>query len=841
MRPRVFSMAIVLGPLPFGLYLKTKAIEPLLISAHSPRRALYMTHPGLMWTNVISDFFVGLSYVLFLYGLYWLIAKLKDIPELTGYLWVLGAFRVFILASGASVLMRIITVWWPMYQISIVLKIICAAAATPTAVIFAFRARSIAASVQRFFDLLATETQQADTLQKSQEFLDRVGRIAGIGGWEVDLAADEVTWSAETYRIHAAPLDYRPTLQEGIKMYAPEARPTIISAVLTASAGGAGWDLELPVDRMDGKRIMVRSVGEVDFRNGNPVRLLGAFQDITAEVAARDALRKANERVALATESGGIGIFDWDIKQDLCDADPWMHRLYGMEPPGCATPLRYWAGPMHPDDRENVIEALEDAMADRRPYDTEFRVVWLDGSIHHIRAIARVTRDESGAPTHIIGVNWDVTESRRLTAELAEQHDLLRVTLQSIGDGVITTDVHRNVLWLNPVAERMTGWTTSEACGKPLLNIFVTLNGETREPVENPIANFAAQGNVVGLARQTILLSRSGTEFGIENQAAPIRDSNGEIIGNILVFRDVTEQRRLAAETEHVTKLQLELKTKDEFLSHVSHELRSPLTSIYSFSSIIADDLAGDTTPEQKEYLQIILKNVVQLQSMIEDLLTVTQTREGKLSIELQSVVPADAIGDALHTLSSAATTKQVALSAADTSALPAVCADPVRLRQILIILLDNAIKFTPQGGSVILSASTSHLDRLLFQVTDTGCGIPEEKRTLVFENLYQITGPAAPDTSQQGRIGLGLGLHIARNLVIRQGGTSGSPKLPVAVVFSTLPCPFIRKAASQPSPSSIILAAASLTSQWKAVRISFLPLSSDRKPTLFACTASTT
>ena len=700
-----------------------------------------------------------------------MVRKLKRLEGIKSWLTVINSFRIFILISGMIILVRILYIWFPLYQLTIGLKIACALASVPTAIVFTRHAPALSDNVRRFFSILETEKAQANSLRKSEEFLDRTGRIAGIGGWELDLIKDEVIWSPETHRIHGAPPGYKPKLQEGIKFYAPEARPTIIAAVLTASAGGEGWDLELPIIRMDGTRIMVRSVGEVETRAGKAVRILGAFQDVTDQVAAREALLKANDRVALATDSGNIGIFDWDIKKDLCTADSCLHRLYGMEYPGHATPLEYWAGPMHPDDRQNVIEALEDAIADRRPYDTEFRVIWRDGSVHHLRATGRVTRDEYGAPVNMVGANWDVTEARRLTAELAEQHDLLRVTLQSIGDGVITTDISRNVSWLNPVAERMTGWSTVEACGKPLLEIFNTLNAETREPIDNPVANFAAQGNVVGVARQTSLISRTGKEFGIENQAAPIRDGNGELIGNILVFRDVTEQRRLTAETEHVTKLQLELKTKDEFLSHVSHELRSPLTSIYSFTSIMVDGLAGQITPEQEQYLQIVLKNVVQLQSMIEDLLTVTQTREGKLSIELQSVAAADAVRDALHTLSSAATTKQIALSGTECGDLPPACTDATRLRQVLIILLDNAIKFTPQGGAVTVTVTETHQSSLLFQVSDTGCGIPEEKRTLVFENLYQITGPAPPDTSQLGRIGLGLGLHIARDLVTRQGG----------------------------------------------------------------------
>jgi PAS domain S-box-containing protein len=766
-----FLPAATLNPALFALFVRLDAASRLPNNEYAQGRELMRVHPWLFSSNILADLIIGTSYILFFVGVCLIVRELRRIDAIKTHLWLLTVLRVFILASAGIVLIRITYVWFALYPIALALKIVCAAASLPPAVLLVRRAASVAASVTRFFDLLLTQQRIADDLRKSEELLDRTGRLAGIGGWSLDLITNEVTWSAETHRIHAAPPGFQPTLQDGLKCYPPEVRPQVIAALLTASAGGPGWDLELPFTRLDGQNIWVRVVGEVDMQDGKPVRVVGAFQDITAIVTAREALKMATERVSIATQSGQIGIFDWDIKADLCTADPWMHTLYGMPASDQPGSLAYWAKNMHPEDRPGVVEALEDAIADRRPYDTEFRVVWPDGSIHYIRASAKVTRDEFGTAVRMFGVNWDVTDFRRLTAELAEQHDLLRVTLQSIGDGVITTDVHRNVSWLNPVAERMTGWSTAEATGRPLTEIFNTLNAESRDPAENPVANYPAQGNTVGLARQTLLVARDGTEYGIENQAAPIRDGNGELIGNILVFRDVTEQRRLAAETDRVSKLQIELKTKDEFLSHVSHELRSPLTSIYSFSSIIADGLAGDTNPEQSEYLQIILKNAVQLQSMIEDLLTVTQTREGKLSIELQCVPVAEAVTDALHTLRSAAATKQIHLSASDCSNLQPACADSTRLRQVLIILLDNAIKFTPEEGSVTVTVSERGDGMLLFSVTDTGCGIPEEMSTRVFENLYQITGPAQPDTSQQGRIGLGLGLHIARNLITRQGG----------------------------------------------------------------------
>jgi PAS domain S-box-containing protein len=379
----------------------------------------------------------------------------------------------------------------------------------------------------------------------------------------------------------------------------------------------------------------------------------------------------------------------------------------------------------------------------------------------------------------MIGTNRDVTEAHRLAAELEQQHELLRVTLLSIGDAVISKDVNRHIVWMNGAAERMTGWGATDAIGKPVSEVFRIVYEATRLPADVQTNPDPAKMRRVGMDERVVLISRDGVERNIESCATPLYDARANLIGSVLVIRDVTEQFRLARETEQITKLQLDLKLKDEFLSHVSHELRSPLTSVYSFTSIIADNLAGDTTVEQQEYLQIVLKNVLQLQAMIEDLLTVTQSKEGKLPIELQAVSVAPAILDAINTAHPAAVAKQISITVMDTSNVPAVASDPTRLRQIMIILLDNAIKFTPDGGHIDIRVVEDG-DMLRFEVEDNGIGIPLEKRARVFEKLYQITSGEHADTSLAGRIGLGLGLHIARDLVRRQGGNiwvTGAPE----------------------------------------------------------------
>ena len=166
-----------------------------------------------------------------------------------------------------------------------------------------------------------------------------------------------------------------------------------------------------------------------------------------------------------------------------------------------------------------------------------------------------------------------------------------------------------------------------------------------------------------------------------------------------------------------------------------------------------------------------MLRNVKQLQSMINDLLEVTRMQAGKLTIEVQSTSIADAIGYAVNTLQGAADAKGVNLSAdagGELALLPFVCADPTRLRQILIILLDNAIKFSPTTGVVKVRAriSAGSPGSLRLEVSDTGCGISPHLTERIFERLFQAGDPASA-----GRKGLGLGLYICKDLVTRQGG----------------------------------------------------------------------
>jgi signal transduction histidine kinase len=231
-------------------------------------------------------------------------------------------------------------------------------------------------------------------------------------------------------------------------------------------------------------------------------------------------------------------------------------------------------------------------------------------------------------------------------------------------------------------------------------------------------------------------------------------------------IRYAVERQALLTSLE--TSRQQQLQFKDEFLSHVSHEMRTPLTSIYQFTSILCDGLAGAVSAEQRDHLGTILKSVSQLQAMIHDLLEATRTVSGKVRIEPHGMEVAEIIQLAITILRNSAQQGQIALELTVDPGLPLAHADADRVLQILINLIANAIKFTPERGSIVAKACLVEIDPgfIYISVSDTGRGISPEARPFIFERMYQ-----APEALDNSRTGLGLGLYIAKELVELHGG----------------------------------------------------------------------
>jgi signal transduction histidine kinase len=226
----------------------------------------------------------------------------------------------------------------------------------------------------------------------------------------------------------------------------------------------------------------------------------------------------------------------------------------------------------------------------------------------------------------------------------------------------------------------------------------------------------------------------------------------GEITSKHLerALRYAAERQGLLRSLETVRKQQLEF--KNQFLSHVSHELRTPLTCIHQYVTLLLDGLAGPMLPDQWDYLKTVLKSVNQLHAMIRDLLEATRADSGKLRVEPRCVAIGELIQQAVAMMRPTAAENRVGLEAVLEPAIPLVYADPDRVLEVLINLIDNGIKFTPADGSVTVKASMVETDSsaVYLSVCDSGRGIPAESLPQVFERLYQdpmrwmATGPAS-------------------------------------------------------------------------------------------------
>ncbi|MDD4588273.1 MAG: PAS domain S-box protein, partial [Heliobacteriaceae bacterium] len=203
-----------------------------------------------------------------------------------------------------------------------------------------------------------------------------------------------------------------------------------------------------------------------------------------------------------------------------------------------------WAKQTHPDDIDRVTQAIQEHLAGKTPfYSTEYRVLCKNRTYKWVHDRGQALWDEEGNPVRMVGSYTDITARKRAEEAWREQQEWFRVTLASIGDAVIATDTTGAVIFVNPVAAKITGFTEEEALGQPIDEVFQIINEETRLPAEIPVNRVLQDGTVVGLANHTVLVSRNGTEYPIADSAAPIRNDRGEVLGVVMVFQNVTERR----------------------------------------------------------------------------------------------------------------------------------------------------------------------------------------------------------------------------------------------------------------------------------------------------------
>jgi PAS domain S-box-containing protein len=343
----------------------------------------------------------------------------------------------------------------------------------------------------------------------------------------------------------------------------------------------------------------------------------------------------------------------------------------------------------------------------------------------------------------------------------AASRDLLHTTLTSIGDAVISTDAAGKVTFMNGVAQKLTGWTQAEAEGRPLQNVLTIVNEETRQPVENPAEKALREGLIVGLANHTVLISRDGGERPIDDSAAPIRNSQGVVIGVVLVFRDVTERRR---SEEQLRRLNRDLTRTNQDLQQfsyaASHDLKEPLRTVSNYLQLIRSRYSGKLLDrEASQLFDVAVAGAQRMHSLVEALLE--YSRAGEVSDSTLEPVPVDKIvSDVITNLQSAISDTGAKILAGP---LPVVTGNPLYLTQVFENLIGNALKYRSEKPPRISVTAEEGPHDWVFSVEDNGIGIPAEYQAQIFGIFKRLHGDEYPGT--------GIGLATCKKIVDRQGG----------------------------------------------------------------------
>ena len=365
-----------------------------------------------------------------------------------------------------------------------------------------------------------------------------------------------------------------------------------------------------------------------------------------------------------------------------------------------------------------------------------------------------------GGTVAVLSEAWQAARKRAIAEkhEAIAQREQLRATLACVGDGVLVTDAHGRLALMNPVAEAMTGWTLEESKGKPVRNVFAICDEQSQDSIENPVQRVLREGQVLHETMRLILTTRNDHHLPVAYSAAPIHDAHGKTTGVVLIVRDETERRRTEIALRNADQ------RKDEFLATLAHELRNPLAPICMGLELIK--ISAQNHEETAEVRSMMERQAQHMVRLIDDLLDVSRITRGKLElrrcqIRLDDVVrnavdaTRPAIDDARHRLAITLPKKPVLLDA-----------DPNRLTQVLSNLLNNAAKYTPNGGRIELAAHQRDTE-VVVTVSDNGRGIPPDMLEQIFEMFAQADGAA-----ESGQKGLGIGLTLVKRLVELHGGT---------------------------------------------------------------------
>lgn len=334
-----------------------------------------------------------------------------------------------------------------------------------------------------------------------------------------------------------------------------------------------------------------------------------------------------------------------------------------------------------------------------------------------------------------------------------KERDEMKTILQSIGDAVFVVDKNKKIIVFNEATEKLVGLSSTEVIGRKYDKFIKFIDEKTKKPANEFIESVLKKENIVKIQPNTLLLRANGETMPVADSAAPILDDAGEIIGVVVVFRDITKERAVD-------------RAKTEFVSLASHQLRTPLTAVKWYSAAVLSEDAGKLNSKQKDYVQQVHDGNQRLIELVNSLLNVSRLELGTFYVKPELVDLKGIITEVFKSFVVLVKSKKLDLKVNIQSNLPKLRMDPTLIMIIIQNLTSNAVKYTKEKGRIDFSIKKEN-NKLVIKISDTGVGIPRNQKEQIYKKLFRADNIRKMDTT-----GTGLGLYIVKTIVDLTGGT---------------------------------------------------------------------
>ncbi len=600
-----------------------------------------------------------------------------------------------------------------------------------------------------------------DSVSAQVAVLDRTGTIIAVNRPWREFALDNSSTPGSPPPHTDVGTNYLDVCQRATGSSAEGAATVRVGVQEVLDGTAEKFSLEYPCHAPDRRRWFLLTATAFGGSHGGAVV---SHTDITEPMLLSEDLQRAHERLALAQQCAGAGVWDWTVGTGVLEWSEELYRLFGLEAARTRPSFEAWRSVVHPDDRVVAEGRITDAMQRGETLDSIYRVVLPSGEVRWIQALGKTTYDTNGQAVRMSGICLDVTQRKRAEEELFATNQRLQSLMKALPVGVsFSADASCRHLTGNPallaqfemVAEDELSASAADprAAGR---RVRYLREGREVDPAELPLQRAATEGQPIEPAEFEVTLP-SGRRWYAEISGAPIRDAQGTVMGGVAVVVDVTQRRKAEEALRDADR------RKDEFLAMLAHELRNPLTPIRNAVYIMGKVALPDARLKWAQ--EVVEEQVTQLARLVDDLLDVSRIVRGKIRLQRERVQLEPLLQRAATAVRPTVEARRQLLAVRLPEQPTWVHADPVRLIQVVVNLLDNAAKFTPEGGHIELAARRSGTE-VVIDVRDDGCGIAPDLLPHVFDLFQQ--GDVELDRTTGG---LGIGLTLVHRLVALHGG----------------------------------------------------------------------